>query len=197
MNDDPEVRRGHAYDGITEFDNRLPESWLWSFYLACIFAFFYWMHYHVLKTGALPGEEYQAELAELDARLATVQVTDEMLLARAADPAGKAAGEAVFQTYCMACHGSNGGGTMQAGGQTIQLPGPNLTDAFWLHGGKPTDILRTVRQGVPNTAMVEWAPKLGAGKCQDVAAYVLSLRNTNVPGGKEPQGREQPDIATR
>ena len=36
----PETR-GHTFDGIAEFDNRLPNWWLWSFYLAVIFSIGY------------------------------------------------------------------------------------------------------------------------------------------------------------
>ena len=37
--------------------------------------------------------------------------------------------------------------------------------------------------------MPSWGPVLGPAKVSEVVAYVLSLRNTNVPG-KEPQGEE-------
>jgi len=185
-----DVLRGHEFDGITEFDNRLPNWWLWTFYLACIFSFVYWIHYHVLRTGAAPLQEYQAEMAAAEARLVLQDVTDASLLERSKDPAALASGKALFTTTCAACHGTTGGGTAVVEGQPpAQLPGPNLTDRFWLHGGKPTDLYHTVTQGVPNTAMVAWT-SLGAGKCQDVVAYVLTLRDTNVTGGKEPQGQE-------
>ena len=36
--------------------------------------------------------------------------------------------------------------------------------------------------------MVAWGPQLGDERVQSVVAYVLTLRNTNVPGGKAPQG---------
>ena len=37
-NHKPDTVLDHEYDGIQEFDNRLPNWWLWSFYLACIFS---------------------------------------------------------------------------------------------------------------------------------------------------------------
>jgi hypothetical protein len=36
--------------------------------------------------------------------------------------------------------------------------------------------------------MLAWGPILGPTKVQQVAAYVMTIRDTNVAGGKEPQG---------
>ncbi len=66
---------------------------------------------------------------------------------------------------------------------------PNLTDNRWIHGGAPLQIYRTVLEGVPAKGMVAWGPQLGPEeKVRQVVAYVLTLRNTNVAGGKAPQG---------
>lgn len=191
MTTDQDVLRGHQFDDIAEFDNRLPNWWLWSFYLACIFSFFYWLHFQVLKTGPSSQEEFRAEMAQLDAQVAGAAVSDEALLAKVGDPAAIAAGQAVFSTNCAACHGGDGGAVQRLAGQPpTVLPGANLTDKFWIHGGKPSDIYRTIMQGVPNTVMVAWGTALGAARSRDAAVYVLSLRNTNVKDGKEAQGQE-------
>jgi cytochrome c oxidase cbb3-type subunit 3 len=191
MTQPQDVLRQHTFDGdIVEFDNRLPNWWLWSFYLACIFAFVYWVHYHILRTGPSPQQEFTAQMAEFEANLAKIVVNDDVLLGKARDPLVVAAGQTVFTTNCVACHASSGGGTLTVAGQVVQLPGPNLTDRFWLHGGKPSDIYRVITQGVPNTAMVAWSTILGVAKCQEVAAYLLTIRNTEAPGGKAPQGQE-------
>ena len=79
---------------------------------------------------------------------------------------------------CEACHTANGGGNI----------GTNLTDNAWIHGGRATQIYRVVLEGVPAKGMVAWGPQLGDERVQSVVAYVLTLRNTNVPGGKAPQG---------
>ena len=47
----------HEYDGIVEHDNPLPTWWLWTFFLAIIFAFLYFIHY---EFGG--GETLQQEL---------------------------------------------------------------------------------------------------------------------------------------
>ncbi|MCB1149993.1 c-type cytochrome, partial [bacterium] len=86
-------------------------------------------------------------------------------------------GREIFQTYCVVCHLEQGQG----------LVGPNLTDRFWIHGGKPMDIYNTVTNGVLDKGMAAWGNQLGPTRVQAVVAYVLTLRNTNVPG-KDPQG---------
>lgn len=177
--------RGHEFDGIREFDNRLPNWWLWSFYLACIFSVFYWMHYHVLGTGALPTERYQQEMeaaaAELEAKLADMEVTNDTLTAMANEPAVVAKGQEVFVTNCTQCHKSDGRGDI----------GPNLTDNYWIHGGQPMDIYSTIVNGVVEKGMPDyWLRQLGPVRVQQVTAFVLSIKNTNLPG-KEPQGEPE------
>src|SRR5262245_34199476 len=92
--------RGHAFDEIQEFDNRLPNWWLWSFYGAVIFSFFYWFHYQVLGTGDLPAKELQREQeaysAAMAERLSKEPVTDETLVKLAADPVTVKKGAEIF-----------------------------------------------------------------------------------------------------
>ena len=65
----------HEYDGIQEYDNRLPNWWLYTLYGAIVFAFFYWLWMHTTEVGALPTEAYEQEvIAATEAQLAT-QVT--------------------------------------------------------------------------------------------------------------------------
>ncbi len=177
--------REHSFDGIQEFDNRLPQWWLWTFYGACIFAFFYWTWYQVLPIGKTPYENFQAEMAAAKAKeeaLAASQVTDEQLIALSKDQDAVARGDKIFHTpgQCMTCHSANAGGMAGLGA--------NLTDKFWIHGGKPTDIFHTVTEGVPGTAMIAWKMSLDQQAREDVVAYVLTLRNTNVEGGQPPKG---------
>jgi cytochrome c oxidase cbb3-type subunit 3 len=78
---------------------------------------------------------------------------------------------------CVACHGDRAQGNI----------GPNLTDDRWLHGGTPTSIFATVRDGVGTRGMPQWGPVLGDRGLQSVVAYVLTLRDTNV-SGRPPEG---------
>ncbi len=173
----------HRYDDIEEFDNHLPNWWLVTLYGAVIFAIGYWFHYEVFHSGPSSTESYEQSVAA-DRRAAaerarrTGAMTDEALVTLSHDPATVAAGRQIYTTNCVACHGANAGGII----------GPNLTDNAWLHGGRATQIFRTVMEGVPARGMVAWGPQLGDERVQSVVAYVLTLRNTNVAGGKAAQG---------
>lgn len=183
-----EATRGHTFDGIEEFDNRLPNWWLWTFYGAIIFSVFYWVYYHTLGTGDLPIEAYRVEqqeaAARLEAQLAANPVSDEMLLKLAKEPAFVAEGEKIFKdmTKCALCHKPDASG----------LVGPNLTDDRWIYGGKPMDIYTTILKGRQQDlakgymgGMQSWEHE-GMQFVLRATAYVLSIKNTNVPG-KEPE----------
>ena len=166
----------HIYDGIEEADNTLPRWWLATFFGAIIFGVFYWMYYESYKIGDYPNEAFTKE------RLAAMDkggpVTEEDLVALVSDAPMVAAGQSAFVKNCTKCHGN------QAEGMEGQ--GPNLTDNAWLHGGSPIEIYTTIANGAAN-GMPSWGPVLGKGVTKQLAAYVISLRDTNVPG-KAPQG---------
>ncbi|MCA9536708.1 MAG: c-type cytochrome [Myxococcales bacterium] len=165
----------HVYDGIEEADNELPLWWLFTFYGAVIFAVCYWFYYEGFEVGASPMQAYAAELAESAA--AGGEVSNELIEAMAMDPSAVAAGRETFQAQCAVCHREDAGGNI----------GPNLTDPNWIHGGSPVNIHDTIRDGVPTAAMPAWGAVLGPVAVQQVTAFVVSLRNTNVDG-KEAQG---------
>jgi cytochrome c oxidase cbb3-type subunit 3 len=104
-------------------------------------------------------------------------VSDADLAAAAHNDSQLAAGQQAFTTNCVACHGTKAEGII----------GPNLTDEHWLHGGGPAQIFGTIRDGVPAKGMPSWGPVLGPATVKSLTAYLLSLRNTRVPG-KAPQG---------
>ena len=168
---------GHDYDGIREYDNRLPNWWLATLYITIVFAFGYWAYYHVLSMGPLQHEQYLAEMDQA-AKAAEAQAaqrgaaTDESLAALVSDAAAMDDAKATFGQYCAACHAANGEGAI----------GPNLTDAHWLHGGKPTDILKVITDGVPSKGMAAWGQMLGAQKVEHLAAFIVTLKGKNLPG---------------
>ena len=84
-----------------------------------------------------------------------------------APPDWVSAGEARFQTLCVACHGANAKGNPLLGA-------PDLTDNVWLHGAGFDNIRATITNGRDNQ-MPAHRELLGDTKVKLLAAYVLSL----------------------
>ncbi len=176
----------HEVDGIQEYDNKLPNWWLYTLYGAILFAAVYWFHYHVAEFGEGPEAQYKAEMEKVAAEQAAKikaagAVTPEALAALVKDKTTVEQGKQVFTTTCASCHRNDGGGVV----------GPNLTDEFWLHGGSPEKVYKTIKDGVADKGMPAWMPVLGPDRTSAVTAYVLSIRGTNVAGGKAPQGERE------
>ena len=169
----------HSYDGIQEYDNPLPRWWVWIFWACIAFA----AAYGLLPGGVLRGPgrvaEYNAAMAEA-ARLhpPAPEVSEAALLALAGDARALAAGKQVFVTTCAPCHRPDGGG----------LIGPNLADDYWIDGGTIAEIHHTITVGVLDKGMPNWGKILKPEQVTSVAAYVYTLRGTNPPNPKPPQG---------
>lgn len=173
---DPKVV--HVYDDIEEEDNRLPNWWLFILLGSIVFAFGYWFLYHTAKLLPSPNDAYRSRVeAMIQERIRRNPTSPEALLALTHNASAVEGGRAVFATMCIACHGKNGEGNI----------GPNLTDRFWIHGGGPAEIIKSVTDGYPEKGMPQWGRLLGDEKARNVAVYVLTLRGKNLPG-KAPQG---------
>lgn len=97
------------------------------------------------------------------------------------DAASLANGREIYLKNCIPCHGQQGEGGI----------GPNLTDDYWIHGdGSINAIIRTVRNGVPIKGMIAWKNYLRPQQIHEVGSYVLTLRGTNPPNAKAPQGQK-------
>src|SRR5690554_5578095 len=178
-----EIMLDHEYDGIRELDNNLPPWWVWMFYATIIYAFVYLIYYHVLPYGENQEEEYLSEMraAELEkeAYMATAKnLIDENSVEYLGDAADLAAGKAIYDGNCMACHAPDGGGGV----------GPNLTDEYWLHGGSIKDIFRVVKYGVPTKGMIAWESQLSPLQMAQVSSYIKDFGGTTPAAPKEPQG---------
>jgi cytochrome c oxidase cbb3-type subunit 3 len=173
----------HEIDGIEEYDNKLPNWWLYTLFGSIVFGFGYWFVYQTAGFADLPGAAYEAEMdqaaaAQAGAAKLVGPVTSEALATLSKDRGTVARGKQVFTTTCAACHRADGGGVV----------GPNLTDDFWLHGGAADKVYKTITTGVADKGMPAWGPQLGPERVQAVTAYVLTIRGTNVAGGKAAQG---------
>ncbi|MGV3685595.1 MAG: cbb3-type cytochrome c oxidase N-terminal domain-containing protein [Daejeonella sp.] len=176
----------HEFDGIAELDNPTPAWFMWLFYGSIAFAFSYMMYFHVLDYGKMQEEEYEIEMAQAkvakDAYLAKAgNNIDENSVKENLAPEVTSAGQAIYNTNCVACHGDKGQGSV----------GPNLTDTFWLHGGTVNNVFKTIKYGVPEKGMIPWEKTLSPKQIADVANYIISLKGSNPPNAKAPQGQEE------
>ena len=179
---DEDLLLDHAYDGIKEYDNPMPRWWVWmfwgSFWFSCAYLFHYW-----IGNGESVEQSYQSEMAVVNADRAkdalSQAVTEETLAQVVSDASSVTAGREVFASKCVACHMESGQGSI----------GPNLTDAFWIHGtGRLMDVYNVVSEGVVAKGMPAWSRQLTPAELRQVVAFVGTLRNTNIEG-KAPEGQ--------
>lgn len=171
----------HSYDGIQEYDNPMPRWWLYIFWGTVLWSVLYWFNVPGIGIGQGRIANYDASVAAAVAARppeATAGPPADQLLAMSKDTAVLTRGKAVFQAYCTACHGPDGGGVI----------GPNLTDNAWIHGGTPDAIYRTAHDGVLAKGMPAWGQMLKPEQLNDVVAYVSSLQGTTPANPKAPEG---------
>jgi cytochrome c oxidase cbb3-type subunit 3 len=165
--------RPHTFDGISEYDQRLPNWWLFTLYGAIAFAIAWWMLTQHFRAPT-DGERVTADLARIEAAklasLDTTKLDDEALWKMSRNPAFTEPGKTTFNTLCVSCHLPS----MRGKTESPAAIGPDLTDVQWIHGGKPLEVFHLVTVGVPAKGMVTWGPLLGPKKISEVVAYVLS-----------------------
>ena len=186
-----EIMMHHNYDGIRELDNSLPPWWINMFYITIAFAGIYMYYYHWGGNGPSQKQEYeqQMEVAQKEKAIALSRMAnavDESNVTALTEPARLAEGELIYKANCLACHGQYGEGTV----------GPNFTDDYWIHGGGIKNMFKTIKYGVPEKGMIAWAAQLNPADMQKVASYILTLRGTNPPNPKAPQGQIWTEGAT-
>ena len=167
---DTDELRHHSYDGIQEYDKKLPNWWLFTLYGAIIYAAGYWAYFEWtahMQPGYVRVEQRLVEFQK-NALNSGAAPTDAQLWTMSTDPAVVASGEKLYKTNCVACHGPELKGGI----------GQNLTDATWIHGGKPVDIYNTLMKGVAAKGMPTWGPVLGPSRVAEVAAFVISKNST-------------------
>ena len=177
---DDKLLSGHEYDGIRELDNRLPRWWLWLFIITAVWGVIYLLVYDVFKIAPHQQDEYKNEMAAMGGVTPAqkANIADTAGLVALTAQANLDAGKATFTRVCVACH--------LAGGQG--LVGPNLTDNFSIHGCGYKNIVNIITVGQPDKGMISWKDQLTRQQILDVASYVLTLKGTNPPNPKAPQG---------
>jgi cytochrome c oxidase cbb3-type subunit 3 len=165
---------GHVWDGdLKEANNPLPRWWSGLFVITIVFALIYLWLYPGLgaSAGSLKWSQagqYEAEakaladeMAPLYAKFQGTPVPDLI-----GDPQARAIGERLFLNNCAQCHGSDGRGAKGF---------PNLTDADWLYGDAPEQIVQTIAKGRNGVMPALGAAVGGAAEVEQLAQYVLSL----------------------
>ncbi|MFA5327242.1 MAG: cbb3-type cytochrome c oxidase N-terminal domain-containing protein [Prolixibacteraceae bacterium] len=174
---------GHEFDGIKELDNPLPPWLKYIFYISIIISVAYLTRLFVFEDDSIvQKKEYYKEMAAAKAK--TEVIEKEETIKAAAQPMTKeqtlAAGKVVFDKICYVCHGKSGEG----------LVGPNFTDDYWIHGDKPEDLKKVIIDGVIEKGMISYKSQLSNAQIDHVTAYILSMRGTNPPNQKAPQGEK-------
>ena len=170
----------HDFDGIQEFDNSLPPWWLNLFYFTIVFGVIYFAYYHIFDGGSIQ-KDYAIQMAKIEKVQKEIEKKEQALVLKPSkDQMILAKGKTVFTTNCAACHGQNAQG----------IVGPNLTDDYWLHGGKYPEIIKTITKGVPAKGMIAWGGVLSKDQIKDVASYIWSLHGSKPENPKDPQGKK-------
>lgn len=174
----------HDYDGIRELDNKIPGWWTLSFVGTVLIALIYF--FRVFVTGTFPDQIDELKESQRTADIevkkyleSTGGLIDENT-AVMSDAAGIKTGAGLYSAHCVACHGAAGEGGI----------GPNLTDEYWLHKGSVNDIFYSIKYGWPDQGMMSWKDAFSPAEIQDISSYILSLKGTNPPNGKAPQGEK-------
>jgi cytochrome c oxidase cbb3-type subunit 3 len=172
----------HDYDGIKELDNSLPPWWKYGFYFTIVVAVVYLYYFHGGGNGPSSIDEYTAEVrkGETDKEAYLVKSANNIdeNTVKLGDVASIAAGAALFQTSCFACHQKDGGGGV----------GPNLADDYWLHGGSVKDIFKSIKYGWPDKGMKSWKDDFSPKQIADLSSFIKSLKGTKPAAPKEKQG---------
>ncbi len=183
VEEEESIMLDHDYDGIRELDNNLPPWWKYGFYLTIVVAVIYLINFHVLGTGDLQLKEYEKEITkaklEVDEFMKnSASNVDENTVKLLTESSDIEAGKAVFIANCAACHGQLGEGTV----------GPNFADDYWIHGGSVQDIFKSIKYGWVEKGMKSWKEDLSPMQISQVTSFIKSLRGTNPPNAKAPQG---------
>lgn len=173
------ILRDHTYDGIEEFDQKLPNWWLFTLYIMIVAFVVYWIAYYQLPLGIKSDvEKIDVQVAKLEATREAqlnemvASLTNESLMEMSLVSKTVEEGQAIFESKCLACHGKE----LDAMMGSLKLPGVSLVDTEWLYGGRPLDIMNIVTNGSPDVTkgMIAWKTQLSPADIAKVVAYVLS-----------------------
>lgn len=165
--------RDHVYDGIQEYDQRLPNWWLNTLYGTIVFSIGYWFVNVIAGVVPSDGSQIDAEMARISAEkmAGSIDVSnDDKFWEMGSNAVFVSAGQQTYASLCVACHLPS----LRGKSENPTAVGPDLTDTAWVHGGTPKEIYNTVSKGVLAKGMPAWEPVLGQKKTAEVVAFILS-----------------------
>jgi cytochrome c oxidase cbb3-type subunit III len=176
------ILREHSFDGIQEYDQRLPNWWLTILWLSIGFFFVYYLIYYSLKLLPTSTESMDLRVEQIQKiRYATLQETlaklndDKLVNEWSIDSAIIAKGKDHYAKNCSSCHAQD----LAAYGGAAARP---LNDGIWEYGNKPMDVFNMILKGTPAESkgykgvlrMQPWEKDLGAEKIAEITAYLIS-----------------------
>lgn len=203
---------GHAWDGdLQEFNNPLPNWWLWAFYASVLFAVIYWVFYPAWPVGGsytkgvmnnitfVDGEGKEVtmhwntralllkELQEGDDALLSQEYMNKVAEASYADILGDAEMMAFTRSVANGLFGDNCAACHGAGGTGVVGLFPNIADDDWLWGGSVEEIEATLAHGRLGF-MPGFSDALDEAQIDDVATFVLGLSGHEVDAADSARG---------
>jgi len=76
----------------------------------------------------------------------------------------KVDGAELYKTKCVVCH--------QADGDSKIMPNMSFADGVWVHGSSVKEVINTITNGVPGTAMMPFKGQLSDAEIAALAKYV-------------------------
>ncbi|UCH90877.1 MAG: c-type cytochrome [Nitrospirota bacterium] len=115
--------------------------------------------------------KYLTNQNEIEPRALASTNIQEQSSSFATDKGNLSKGKSVYTSFCMNCHGTKGHGDGPVG-QMLIPPAADLTS---LGEKSDKEILSTIRNGRPGTAMPSWKNDLSVQDIADVLSYVRSF----------------------
>jgi cytochrome c oxidase cbb3-type subunit 3 len=160
---------GTGAAGRTGYPNLQDDEWLWGGTLEAI--------YQTIRVGARSGhgEAHAGEMLAFgrDGMLKRTEIDTVAnyvlsLSGKAFDPKlSLADGKGIFAQNCAACHGEQGKGSQELGA-------PDLSDAIWLYGAAPQQVIASVTNGRKGV-MPAWEGRLDPVTIKSLTIHVHSL----------------------
>ncbi|NTV94657.1 MAG: cytochrome-c oxidase, cbb3-type subunit III [Thiobacillus sp.] len=211
---------GHVWDdNLQEYNNPLPNWWIWGFYATIAFAITYWLFFpswpmggsflHGLYGKIMPGvfgemtytnAEGQPESWHWNTRAKLLKETQEAAEMQkpyfdklASLPYAQIAKDPDLSSFVTSAgkplFADNCAACHQSGGSGKIGSYPNLADDNWIYGGSYDKIQETITKG-RRGYMPPFAESLDKAQIQALASYVLSMAGEKADPAKAAQGKE-------